>query len=433
MNILCVICSDLLTKPDDIFYTRCGHVFHFECLTQWLERSKTCPQCREKVTHSRIHRLYVTVSNETTVESDPHTQDKLESLKFQILLKEKDINYFMSKNSTLEKQNAGLRREVRKLESETNEKNSAMYALKEQTKYFKEQLLGYDSAKKEIAQLKRKLEELRNIQMLLDAPMGDVKDIVGRDKDPATLLTYISVMKKETISNLRKIKCLKIKVKNLQDEHARLTMTSDGLPRCYSDNRLLQEFTYYKNEKLALQARVNELEKILGIAESSNRVVTGTPQSVKERDEVTQECSSAGAASKRSVARKRTHTSSSSATTRNKEHVVSKSNVERNDASPSLVETLDDESLENDSKLKSTDSDISIVLKKTRLSRMHEETNDKDDMHFNDSIESVLHKCKQADTSTNAVSKTPKEKDVRVGREKPSKTKHHKRDVIDLT
>lgn len=178
---------------------------------------------------------------------------------------------------------------------------------------------------------------------------------------------------------------------------------------------------------------------------------------------MTQECSSAGAASKRSVARKRTHTSSSSATTRNKEHVrrrekrtlftivifivrlsnvkfftfpeqiVSKSNVERNDASPSLVETLDDESLENDSKLKSTDSDISIVLKKTRLSRMHEETNDKDDMHFNDSIESVLHKCKQADTSTNAVSKTPKEKDVRVGREKPSKTKHHKRDVIDLT
>lgn len=432
MNILCVICSDLLTKPDDIFYTRCGHVFHFDCLTQWLERSKTCPQCREKVTHSRIHRLYVTVSNETTVESDPHTQDKLASLKFQILLKEKDINYFMSKNSTLEKQNAGLRREVRKLESETNEKNSAIYALKEQIKYFKEQLLEYESAKKEIAQLKRKLEELRNIQMLLDAPMGDVKDIVGRDKDPATLLTYISVMKKETISNLKKIKYLKIKVKNLQDEHARLTMTSDGLPRCYSDNRLLQEFTYYKNEKLALQARVNELEKILGIAESSNHVVTGIPQNVKGKDEVTQECSSAGAASKRSVARKRTHTSSS-ATTRNKEHIVSKSNVERNDAPPSLVETLDDESSENDSKLKSTESDISIVLKKTRSSRMHEKTNDKDDMHLNNSIESVLHKCKQADTSTNAVSKAPKEKDVRVGREKPSKMKHHKRDVIDLT
>ncbi|KAL2711464.1 E3 ubiquitin-protein ligase TRAIP-like [Vespula squamosa] len=422
MNILCVICSDLLTKPDDIFYTRCGHVFHFECLTQWLERSKTCPQCREKVTHSRIHRLYVTVSNETTVESDPYTQDKLASLKFQILLKEKDINYFMSKNSTLEKQNAGLRREVRKLESETNEKNSAMYALKEQTKYFKEQLLGYESAKKEIMQLKKKLEELRNIQMLLDAPFEDVKDIVGRDKDPATLLTYISVMKKETISNLRKIKCLKIKVKNLQDEHAKLTMTSDGLPQCYSNNRLLEEFTYYKNEKLALQARVGELEKILGIAESSNHVASGMLDNVKEKQDVMQECV-VGATSKKSVGRKRIHTNSS-ATTRNKEHIVSKSDIGNNDASSSLEIILDDESSENDSKLKSTDSDISVVLKKARLSRMHEETNDKNDVHFNNTIEN---------TSTNVVSKTPKEKDVRVGREKTSKMKHHKRDIIDLT
>lgn len=38
MNIVCVICSDRLTPSDDVFYTPCGHIFHFACLTQWLER-----------------------------------------------------------------------------------------------------------------------------------------------------------------------------------------------------------------------------------------------------------------------------------------------------------------------------------------------------------------------------------------------------------
>ncbi|XP_035723456.1 E3 ubiquitin-protein ligase TRAIP-like, partial [Vespa mandarinia] len=416
---------DLLTQPDDIFYTRCGHVFHFKCLSQWLERSKTCPQCREKVTHNRIHRLYLTVSNETTVESDPYTQDKLASLKFQILLKEKDINYFMSKNSTLEKQNAGLRREVRKLESETKEKNSAIYALKEQTKYFKEQLVGYESAKKEIIQLKKKLEELRNIQMLLDAPIEDVKDIIGRDKDPATLLTYITIMKKETISNLNKIKCLKIKMKNLQDEHAKLTMTSS---QCYSNNRLLKEFTNCKKEKLALQTRVNELEKILGIAESSDHVVTGTLKNVKGKDEVTQEECLVSATLKKSVVKKRTHTISSP-TKHNREHIVSKSNIEKNDASSSIVEIMDNECSKNYSKLRNLDSDTSIPLKKTRFSKMHEKTNDENDVLLDNSIENLLHICKHADTSTNAVSKAFKEKNER---EKSSKMKHHE-DIIDLT
>lgn len=38
MNIICVICSDLLVPSDDVFYTPCGHIFHFACVTQWLER-----------------------------------------------------------------------------------------------------------------------------------------------------------------------------------------------------------------------------------------------------------------------------------------------------------------------------------------------------------------------------------------------------------
>lgn len=147
-------------------------------------------------------------------------QEKVDRLKFQILLKEKDIQYYSSKNVTLEKQNAGLKQEVRKVESEINKKNAAIHALKEQINYFKEQSSHCDNLKREISQLKNKIEDLRpyviitctciiyfilylyqffayfRIQVLLHAPISDVSKMVGKTKDPQTLTMYISIMKK---------------------------------------------------------------------------------------------------------------------------------------------------------------------------------------------------------------------------------------------
>lgn len=38
MKILCIICHDQLILSEEVFFTRCGHVFHHQCLLQWLER-----------------------------------------------------------------------------------------------------------------------------------------------------------------------------------------------------------------------------------------------------------------------------------------------------------------------------------------------------------------------------------------------------------
>ncbi|KAK5985337.1 RING-type domain-containing protein [Trichostrongylus colubriformis] len=42
----CVICTSILTS-DDIAALRCGHTFHFPCISEWIKRSDTCPICRE--------------------------------------------------------------------------------------------------------------------------------------------------------------------------------------------------------------------------------------------------------------------------------------------------------------------------------------------------------------------------------------------------
>jgi len=31
---------------NDIYILSCGHVFHFDCLRLWMEKSSTCPNCR---------------------------------------------------------------------------------------------------------------------------------------------------------------------------------------------------------------------------------------------------------------------------------------------------------------------------------------------------------------------------------------------------
>lgn len=116
------------------------------------------------MTEDRIHRAHFTFSNtENSADNadNPSLQGRIDNLKFQILLNEKNIKYYTSKNATLEKQNAGLRQEVRKVESEITQKNSAIYALKEQIKYFKEKYLEYEDMKKKLSRKEKEVEYFR--------------------------------------------------------------------------------------------------------------------------------------------------------------------------------------------------------------------------------------------------------------------------------
>ncbi|KAG7202964.1 hypothetical protein KM043_010101 [Ampulex compressa] len=262
MNIVCVICSDLFIPSDDIFYTPCGHIFHFACLTQWLERSKSCPQCREKTNNHKIHRIYFNFSNNDTIVEDASSlQDKIDKLNFQLLLKSKDIKQCTEKNETLEKQNAGLRKEVRKVESELNEKNTAIHALKEQAKYFKQQCSEVEGAREEIVRLKKKVDEYKNIQTLLEFPAEEVDEMISRTRDASTLVTYITVMKREMTISLNKRRELRSKVKSLQQELTKVSMERNFLSEEHAKRKKLEEeLMVCESEKMFLQNKIRDLE-----------------------------------------------------------------------------------------------------------------------------------------------------------------------------
>ena len=129
-----------------------------------FHRSKTCPQCRNRVTVEKIHKAHFTVSMESIADNVDNStlQGRIDSLQFQILLNEKNIKYYTSKNIVLEKQNAGLRQEVRKVESEMRQKNSTIYALKEKINSFQQNYQQEcDMLKRKLSQKEREVEKFQ--------------------------------------------------------------------------------------------------------------------------------------------------------------------------------------------------------------------------------------------------------------------------------
>ncbi|XP_011502587.1 PREDICTED: E3 ubiquitin-protein ligase TRAIP [Ceratosolen solmsi marchali] len=263
MNISCAICHDELEKCNDIFGTPCGHVFHFPCLILWLEKAQTCPQCRRKVKRDSITRLYFNFSNTEIVKEDSFTlQQKVDTLSFQIKLKETEYKNCSEENVVLKRQNSGLRDEVKKTESEINQKNSVIYALKEQSQYFKRKCQDFEKIQEEKIKLENKLETYENVKILVCSTSEEVDKMLSRTTDIPTFCTYISIMKRELSTSLEKRKELRSTVKTLQQRLQTLKMEKNSFSQNYTKQieQLENELSLCQNEKGMLQKRLGELE-----------------------------------------------------------------------------------------------------------------------------------------------------------------------------
>lgn len=66
MRLVCVICTEIFVINSQISAVHCGHLFHEDCLSKWLNSGqKTCPQCRCTAnSKSIVRKLYLTESDE---------------------------------------------------------------------------------------------------------------------------------------------------------------------------------------------------------------------------------------------------------------------------------------------------------------------------------------------------------------------------------
>ncbi|XP_014488647.1 PREDICTED: E3 ubiquitin-protein ligase TRAIP-like isoform X4 [Dinoponera quadriceps] len=256
MNIVCVICSELLVPSDDVYHTPCGHIFHFQCLQKWFERSNTCPQCRERTTPKHIHRIYFNFSNDDSIVMDNTVlQSTIDSLRFQLTLGKEETKNLRECKEKLELKIVPLEQQIKLFEKKLKDKNSTIAALKEQLQYFKLQCADVAEKDHEIKTLNKELEKLQSVQTLINASADEVDDMMKSNRsDPSTLRTYISVLKRELDNSI-------IQKKQLRDKLAAKKKESVELSQVRNKMRQLKEMLeYHEEEAASMQTKLLEIQ-----------------------------------------------------------------------------------------------------------------------------------------------------------------------------
>ncbi|XP_011867401.1 PREDICTED: E3 ubiquitin-protein ligase TRAIP-like isoform X2 [Vollenhovia emeryi] len=217
MKVVCIICHDSLLSPEsneesgDIVFTLCGHVFHHRCLLQWLEISKTCPQCRKRTTENLIqnaHFTFAATESDNVDNADIMTlQGSIDSLRYKVLLVERNNKHYIAKNHNLEKQNAALRQEVHKIESESRKQSAKINHMKSELSMCSMRLC-------------QKQTEVIHYRQLADERMKKIEHLEEQlKKHPDSPTTEKSKCLKSIVSEVQHANTLPCERENLSPQH----------------------------------------------------------------------------------------------------------------------------------------------------------------------------------------------------------------------
>ncbi|KAG8239442.1 hypothetical protein J437_LFUL017435 [Ladona fulva] len=278
MHITCVICSDLITASDDTFVTNCGHLFHYNCVIQWLERAKTCPQCRSKTSEKSIHRVYFNVANIDGADDPSSLQNKIDNIKFQVKLKEIDIKNLKEANSDLTSKNKALRGEVRDVEEKLATANSAILSLKGQIRNLKVQNQRIEELKEENKALQGQLSTLEGLQTIRNGTVSEVDELlsslVGSSTESRSLATYCSALKRELQGMVEKKKLMQERMKEYSNNLSRAYAERDSLKEAYKEKMkeeqmLKEELSHAVEERGRLEKKFKQWGKYLNLIHDS--------------------------------------------------------------------------------------------------------------------------------------------------------------------
>ena len=165
MSILCSICQgDINFHDEEISILHCGHIYHQNCVQQWLDTRMTCPDCRSQVVRENVvMKIYPSINGDADIVyqgSSDETKNILQvfnknNTNFQKLLI-KRITFLEERNKDYSKKNLKLDenlrntlKTMRELQNEkiindekTNKLNSDNEKLKKEIKSLEEKLIS---------------------------------------------------------------------------------------------------------------------------------------------------------------------------------------------------------------------------------------------------------------------------------------------------
>ncbi|KAJ2954617.1 hypothetical protein O0L34_g2913 [Tuta absoluta] len=198
MIIQCTICSDLINPSENIFVTKCGHLFHYDCLHTWIERSKSCPQCRHRITNKCMFRVFPNTTDGASAgdETVPSLLVKLDHEKLQLRQKEIEIKELRETNTKINTEIETHLNQVKALKAKILSADSALAAAKEQMSYLKN---DYKQIKKENEELriqKEKAQTLQGLQKLLNSTAQEAEMMLESYTEVRTVSIFAAALKK---------------------------------------------------------------------------------------------------------------------------------------------------------------------------------------------------------------------------------------------
>ncbi|GBM85293.1 E3 ubiquitin-protein ligase TRAIP [Araneus ventricosus] len=201
----CVICQDRFDAAVGIVTTKCGHVFHNNCIDRWLEQSYTCPECRSKVCKKSLTKLFFNFTFDIT--SDNNSDRSLDALKEQLRAKDLESMDKDKKIKELQSYCARSERDVEKMHQEQMELQIEVSTVKREV----QKLSRVEAKNQKLLQenniLQSELEHLNNVKTIVEGCFSDAKKILAdvqvhvssEEGKIAThrIATYCSVIKRE--------------------------------------------------------------------------------------------------------------------------------------------------------------------------------------------------------------------------------------------
>ncbi|CAO1316069.1 unnamed protein product [Diamesa hyperborea] len=279
MNINCVICSDLFNAAAAIFSTPCGHIFHHHCLLQWLEKSKSCPQCRAKCTQNTAHRIYFNQINHADLETEcsASMQEKMDEMQLTLREKERSIKELNTSIDKILLETISTQKRHKVLKMVYEQKDQAISVMSHQIDLLKGESKKNKDLKAENESLHQKLKLMQSVESILTASQKDVEDIISENLSTQSLSTMVGALKRELNNNELRKNELRKQLMNVKND---LRAEQDAR------RNLIEKCNYYESENHRLSNKCEKFtktdDKDVIVIEDTFEGQTGTPDGIKK-------------------------------------------------------------------------------------------------------------------------------------------------------
>ncbi|XP_063680125.1 E3 ubiquitin-protein ligase TRAIP-like [Bolinopsis microptera] len=259
----CPICTEDL--QDEIVTTKCGHIFHDICVSQWLKNNRACPTCRSHASKRELIKLFLNNSEDSfSLSQMPVGEFNHEALVKCQKLNEKlnkridDLNEIVSNLKSVteekEKENETLLLSKCSLEKELKNTRHTCSNLRTKMKYMAEDAEKTKRFQEKAKLLEREMRTMRGLKAILEGSQSECEEVLRNTTDIETMAHLMTGLKRDYNS--------------LQKSKAEVQQQAEELQRKVSYSRLTTQALREELEEMKQDKQ--QIEQDLSTAERKN-------------------------------------------------------------------------------------------------------------------------------------------------------------------